>query len=411
MALTGLIRGLITKRNLTAQDWLIRALGGRETYTGRQIGANDALASSAVFACVRILAETVGSLPLHVYRRLAGGGKETDPSHRLYPLLHDAPNPEMTSMEFREAIVGHLALRGNAYAEIERDAGARPIALWPLRPDRMDVRRDLVTRRLIYRYELPNSTLVLIDPANLMHLRGLSADGVIGYSPIALLREPIAFALALEEYGARLFGNNASPGGVLSVQKPLSATARKNLKDSWEEYHRGLSNAHRVAVLEEGVSWQAIGIAPEDAQFLETRKFQTAEIARIFRIPPHLIGDLEKATFSNIEQQSLEFVIHTIRPWLVRIEQAIKRDLFRGETGQRTHFAEFKVDGLLRGDLLSRYQAYTQAHLNGWMTANEIRDLENLNPLPGGDDLLIPLNVAPVGQVAAGTMQPAAAGG
>jgi HK97 family phage portal protein len=376
------------------QSWLVEALGGGKAASGVTVNENTALKSTAVFACVRILAETVASLPLPVYRRLPGGGKERATDHYLYPLLHDQPNPEMTSFEFRETLMGHLALWGNAYAEIQRNGAGEVVALWPLRPDRMRVSRD--DQGLQYKYTLPDGTTAVLRQRNIMHIRGLSGDGLVGYSPIRMAREAIGLALATEEFGARFFGQGSRPSGVLEHPGKLSKEAKENLRESWERMHSGLSGAHRIAILEEGMKWTQIGIPPEDAQFLETRKFQVTEIARIFRIPPHMLADLERATFSNIEHQSIEFVVHTIRPWLVRWEQAFKRDLFL--PGEREiYFAEFLVDGLLRGDIESRYRAYATARQWGWMSANDVRELENMNPIPGGDVYLIPLNMVPAG--------------
>lgn len=390
---------LFTKRSTTvlsdAPDWVLELLGTTTTAnTGASITPSTALYNVAVFACVRILAETISSLPLLLYERMSGGGKRRAENHRLYSLLHDAPNPEMTRSEMWEALIGHLALRGNAYCEIEYDGGGRPRALWPLNPDHMTVLR--VDGSLIYEYQV-NGMPTRLPAQYIMHLRGLGSDGVMGYSPIALAREAIAIGLAAEEYGARFYANDSRPGGILTHPGKLSPAAANNLKTSWEAAHKGLSNAQRVAVLEEGVTWQQIGIAPEEAQFLETRKFQVTEIARMFRIPPHMLADLERATFSNIEHQSIEFVVHTIRPWLVRIEQRINQSLLT-ETERRRYFAEHLVDGLLRGDIQSRYQAYATARQNGWMSANDIRELENLNPISNGDIYLVPLNMIPADQ-------------
>jgi len=376
--------------------WLVEWFaGGGKAASGVTVNENTALNSTAVFACVRILAETIASLPLVVYERLESGGKQRAQGHYLYSILHDQPNPEMTSFEFRETLMGHLALWGNAYAEIERDNAGRVVGLWPLRPDKMRVMRD--EQSLRYEYQLPNSgTVAVLRQQNVLHIRGLSSNGIVGYSPIRLAREAIGLALATEEFGARFFGQGSRPSGVLEHPGQLSEEAAKRLRKSWEELHSGLSNAHRIAILEEGMSWKQIGVPPEDAQFLETRKFQITEIARIYRIPPHMLADLERATFSNIEHQAIEFVVHTIRPWLVRWEQALKRDLFM-PAERDIYFAEFLVDGLLRGDIESRYRAYSVGRQWGWLSANDVRELENMNPIEGGDTYLIPLNMVPAG--------------
>jgi len=358
-------------------------IAGPLSATGLAINPESAMTSAVVYACVNVLAQAIASLPLLVYRRLPDGGKERAPEHRLYPILHDQPNPEMTAYEFRACLVGHMALWGNAYAEIERsDAGIN--ALWPLRPDRMTPGRD-DGGNLIYNYRMPNGQPKQFQFEQIMHWRGLSGNGIIGYSPIAHAAEAVGVDLATRQYGARFFGNDSRPGGILVHPKTLTDAAANRLKDRWEQAHKGLTNSQRVAVLEEGITWTQIGIPPEEAQFLETRRYQRSEIAALYRVPLHLINDLERATFSNIEHQSLEFVTYTLVPWLVQIEQAIRRDLFAISEGKRTHFAEHLVDGLLRGDIQSRYAAYNIAHMGGWLSADEIRAFENMNSIPGGD--------------------------
>lgn len=361
---------------------------------GVTVTLDKAMTYAAVFACVRILAESVASLPFIVYERTPDG-KRRAYDHPLFRLLHDEPNPEMSAVEFKECLQGSAVLGGNAYAKIEWKNGW-PVALWPLIPARMDLNR--VGRALVYRYVPETGGTVNYAPSDILHVKGPSPDGLVGWSPLKLARESIGLGLAAEEYGARLFSNDARPGGVLEHPDNMSKEAYDRLRDSWNEMHRGAGNSHKAAILEEGTTWKTIGIAPEDAQFLETRRFQVVEIARIFRIPPHMLADLERATFSNIEQQSIEFVIHTLRPWLVRWEQAVHRVLFTAaERGK--FFAEHLVDGLLRGDIKSRYDAYAVGRQNGWLSANDIRGLENMNPVDGGDTYLVPLNMIPADQV------------
>lgn len=378
----------------------------RRGATGALVTESSALYSSAVFACVRLLAETVASLPLPVYKRMVPRGKERAYNHPLYPLLHDSPNPWTTSYNFRETLQGHLATWGNAFAEIDWDMKTgRARALWQLRPDRMKVGKE--NGQLIYVYTLPDGSVAKLPAFRIWHVPGFGFDGLIGYSPIQMAREAIGLALATEEFGARFFGNGAKPGGVLEHPNKLSQQAKEGLRSSWNEMHQGLSNQHRIAILEEGMKYQQVGIPPEDAQFLETRKFQTNEIARFFHIPPHMIGDLERATFGNIEQQSLEFVIYTLRPWLVRWEQSAHLKLMGPEERQQ-YFIEFLVEGLLRGDFVSRNQGYATARQWGWMSANDIRELENMNPLPDGqgDIYLIPMNMIPAGQASMPPLKP-----
>lgn len=369
-------------------------LFGRTT-SGKTVNERTALQTTAVYACVRILSETIASLPLHVYR-YTEGGKAKNTEHVLYTLLHDEPNPDMTSFVFRETLMSHLLIWGNAYAQILRDRSGQVIGLYPLLPDQMSVHRS-EKGKLFYvynRYEEDNPNFqekgsIVLSQEEVLHIPGLGFDGLIGYSPIALAKNAVGMTLACEEYGASFFGNGANPGGVLEHPGILKDPAK--VRDSWNAVYQGTRNAHKVAVLEEGMSYKQIGIPPEEAQFLETRKFQINEIARLFRIPPHMVGDLEKSSFSNIEQQSLEFVKYTLDPWVVRFEQALKKSLLLPEE-KKTHFIKFNVDGLLRGDYQSRMNGYAIGRQNGWLSTNDIRELEELNPIPpeeGGDLYLI----------------------
>lgn len=366
------------------------------TSSGKPVNEQTAMQMTAVYSCVRILSETVAGLPLHIYQYNNSGGKEKIPLHPLYKLLHDEPNPEMTSFAFRETLMSHLLLWGNAYAQIIRNARGEVLALYPLMPNKMTVDRDK-NGRLFYLYTkssedaptLSKESQVYLDPSDVLHIPGLGFDGLVGYSPIAMAKNAVGLAIATEEYGAKFFANGAAPGGVL--EHPGTIKDPQKVKESWNAAYQGSTNAHRVAVLEEGMTYQAIGISPEQAQFLETRKFQINEIARIFRIPPHMLADLEKSSFSNIEQQSLEFVKYTLDPWVVRWEQAMCRALL-SESEKPTVFIKFNVDGLLRGDYASRMSGYATARQNGWMSANDIRELENLDRIPvelGGDLYLI----------------------
>jgi len=366
---------------------------GRAAATGVMVTEGTALYSTAVWACVRLLAETTASLPLPVYRRLKPRGKERASDHHLYDILHNAPNPEMSSFSFREALQGHLATWGNAYAEIEWAGNGQVKALWPLRPDKMRVARQ--DGEIKYVYMLPDGTQVVLSAWRIFHIPGFGYDGLVGYSPIRMAREAIGLSLATEEFGARFFGNGAQPGGALRHPGRLDKPARENLRKSWEQAHKGLSNQHRIAVLEEGMDYKQIGIPPEDAQFLQTRQFQVNEIARFYHIPPHMIGDLDRATYSNIEQQSIEFVVYTMRPWLTRWEQTITRKLLIGDDSTK-YFAEFLIEGLLRGDSQSRAQYYKELFYMGSLSPNDIREKENMNPIDGGDEYYVPLNMVPV---------------
>lgn len=365
------------------------------TTSGKTVNERTAMQTTAVYACVRILAETIASLPLHTYK-YTETGKEKAMEHQLYNLLADEPNPEMTSFVFRETLMSHLLLWGNAYAQIIRDGRGNVVGLYPLLPNKMTVNR--ASNGEIYyiysRYSDENPNVegygqVYLQNYEVLHIPGLGFDGLVGYSPIAMAKNAVGMSIACEEYGASFFANGANPGGVLEHPGVVKDPAR--VRDSWNSVYQGTSNAHKVAVLEEGMKFQSIGIPPEQAQFLETRKFQINEIARLFRIPPHMVGDLEKSSFSNIEQQSLEFVKYTLDPWVIRWEQAMKKSLLLpGE--KKDYFIKFNVDGLLRGDYQSRMNGYSIGRQNGWLSSNDIRELENLNKIPeelGGDLYLI----------------------
>lgn len=378
---SGLFRSRDKPKNRVGGGWSF-LFGG--TTSGKAVNERTAMQTSAVYACVRILAESVAGLPLHVYERTANGSKSTKPSHPLYRLLHDEPNREMTSFVFRETLMSHLLLWGNAYAQIIRDGRGFPIALYPLLPDRMAVDRN-ESGELVYTYQSDKGQ-VKLRRENVLHIPGLGFDGLIGYSPIAMAKNAVGLALATEDYGAAFFANGANPGGVLEHPGVIKPEQADRLRESWQSQFGG-ANAHKVAVLEEGLKFHQMSIPPEQAQFLETRKFQTNEIARIFRVPPHMVGDLEKSSFSNIEQQSLEFVKYTLDPWVVRWEQSLQQALIL-PSEKATIFIKFNLDGLLRGDYQSRMQGYSTGIQNGFMSVNDVRGLEDMNLLTaeeGGD--------------------------
>ena len=362
---------------------------------GKRVNERSAMQMTAVYSCVRILSEAIASLPLHVYKTSNEGSKEKAVEHPLYFLLHDEPNPEMTSFIFRETLMTHILLYGNAYAQVIRNGKGEVIALYPLMPNRMNVDRD-DTGQLYYEYMMTDTdaptmkgTTVKLSPYEVLHVPGLGFDGLLGYSPIAMAKNAIGLAIATEEYGSKFFANGANPSGVLEHPGVLKDPSK--IRDSWTQTFGGSGNANKVAVLEEGMKYTPISISPEQAQFLETRKFQINEIARIFRVPPHMLGDLERSTFSNIEEQSLEFVKYTLSPWISRIEASMQRTLLKPDE-KKDMFIRFNVEGLLRGDYKSRMDGYAVARQNGWMSANDIRALESLDRIPeeeGGDLYLI----------------------
>lgn len=374
---------------------VLQAWRENQGYANSISSPDAALRMSAVFACVRILAETVASLPLLTYERLERGKRRAQDFY-LYELLHDRPNSRMTALEYREVLQAGLALWGNAYSRIIYDGQGRIEELWPLQPGGI-LQTQVRAGVKYYQYQDPEGRTTWYSEAEIWHLHGLGDDGERGYSPISLMRRAVRLGLSAEEFGANFFENDARPGIVIEHPGQLSENAHKNLQTSVEEKHQGVEKSHRPMILEEGMKLHEIGIPPEDAQFLETRKFQVQEIARIFRIPPHMLADLDRATFSNIEHQSIDFVVHSIRPWLVRWEQSISQNLMLPDE-RRRYYAEHLVEGLLRGDTATRYKSYAIGKQWGWLSTNDIRELENMNPVDGGDEYLVPLNMAPTGQ-------------
>ena len=372
-------------------NWWRSTFGGVETKSGPKVSEDSALTLGSVYACVRVLSDSIAQLPFVLYERTGERSKRKATSHPLFTLLHDGPNPEITSFELREFMMANLLLRGNALAQVERDRSGRVVSLWPLRWDQVEVRR--VEGELVFIWTAPGLAPVLIRRQDAWHVRGLSLDGITGMSPIAFHREVIGMGLAMQEFGARLFSNGATVRGVLEHPKSLTQEAASRLRTQWDEMHGGLSAAHKTAVLEEGMKYQKISIDPNDAQYLESRKFNRAEIASIFRVPPHKIADLDRATFSNIEHQGIEFVTDTVLPWARRFEQSAWRDLLL-ERERGSLYTKLVVDAFLRGDTQARYAAYQSGIAAGWLVRNEAREKEDLDPIDGLDEPLTPLNMA-----------------
>lgn len=354
--------------------------------SGENVNERTALQIATVYACVRLLAESVASLPLKLYRYTSDGlGKERAKDHPLYKILARSPNPEMTSFTFREVMMTHLLLWGNAYAQIVRDGKNNVLGLYPLLPENVEMDRD--NRGNLYYIYHSNSNEVpglenkdiYFRRSEILHILGLSFNGLVGFSPIAMEKNSLGTTLAVEKYGSSFFKNGAQPSGVL--EHPTVLKNPEKIRESWERAYGGVEKAHRVAILEENMHYKAISLPPEDSQFLSTREFSVDEICRIFRVPPHMVQHLNHATFSNIEHQSIDFVMHTLTPWLSRFEQALIKDVLL-EDEQDEYFPEFNVDGLLRGDYQSRMNGYAKAFANGFMSPNEIRRLENLDPIP-----------------------------
>lgn len=364
--------------------------------SGERVDEKSAMQISAVYACVRLLSESLAGLPLHLYRyKERTDEKERAVDHPLYKILYRQPNPEMTSFTFREVLMTSLLLWGNAYAQIIRDGKNGILALYPLSPENVEVDRDR-GGEIYYIYhaytdEVPgeNSKDILLRREDMFHIPGLGFNGLVGFSPIAMMKNALGSTMAVEKYGSAFFRNGAQPSGVLEHPGILKDPAK--IRENWSAVYGGANNAHKVCVLEEGMSYKPISLNPEESQFLETKKFSVDEICRIFRVPPHMVQDLEHATFSNIEHQSLDFVVHSLMPWLLRIEQGIVKDLLLEEE-QDAYFPKFNVDGLLRGDYQSRMNGYAVGIANGFMCPNDIRRLENMDPIPkseGGDFFMV----------------------
>jgi HK97 family phage portal protein len=360
-----------------------------------------AFSVAAVYACVRVIAETCSSLPLVLYKRRADGGKDRAEGDPLYDLLKYRPNPFQTSMEWREQLFTNALLRGNAYCHVIRDSNGFVIELLPLDPDAMTVTRGAYG--LVYTYKPSEGKHQVFekrsptDSPRIMHIKCLSTDGIIGRSVLQDSAETFSSARSAQRYGQRVLDNDATPSVVIRHPEVLDEEAARRLRDSWQSTFGGSGRAGGTAVLEEGMSLEKVSMTSQDVQYLETRRFLRSEIASIFRVPLHLIGDLERATFSNIEQQSIEFVMHCIRPWAVRFEQALHAAILSDSTQQkRTYFAELMLDGLMRGDQKSRYDAYNVGRNAGFLSVNDIRAFENMNPIEGGDRYLEPLNMQAV---------------
>lgn len=376
--------------------------GGVKTKSGSHVSEFNAMQLSVVWCCIKTLAEDSASLPLHLYRRLPNGGKEKATDHPLYMLMHDQPNPEMTSMQFRETFAAHLLSWGNGYAEKEYGKGwigrTQVIALWPIGPHRVTPFRD-ERRQLFYRITMPAGRQNVILPRRqILHAPGLSYDGIIGYSPIAAARESIGLGMSLEEYGELYFGNGTHPGGIVEHPNKLGPEGHKNLRESLAETYSGLGKAHRLMLLEDGMKFQKIGIPNDEAQFLESRKFQNVDIgSRIYRLPPQMYGEYDKAsTYASAEQFSIDYVTRTLRSWLVRLEQAYNMALLT-EDERKEYYFEHNLEGLLRGDSAARADFYQKLFAIGGITPNIIAELENWNPIgPEGDKRFVPLNMIPL---------------
>ncbi|TIL91451.1 MAG: phage portal protein [Mesorhizobium sp.] len=370
-------------RSVTLEEWARLQGGGTMANTGVYVSPETAMRYTTVLACVRVLSEAVSQLPIILYKRRKDGGKDRATEHPLYRVLHDRANAWNTAFEYKEGTMCNLATRGNGYAYVERNSKAQTIGLIPLNPDGATITQARDWSPL-YEMTMPDNSRQKLRGPEIHHIRGPLPKGYVGQSIISLAREAIGLGMAAESFGANMYRNGVKPSGVLQHPKVIGPVATENLRTQFSDRYAGLENSGKPIILEEGMTWASLSITPADAEFIDSRKFQRSEIAGIFRVPAHMVNDLEKATFSNIEHQSLQFVVYTLGPWLKRWEEAIDRDLLApGERDE--YFCEFLVDALLKGDIKSRYEAYSSAIQNKWMNTNDVRNRENMNPREGGD--------------------------
>lgn len=369
---------------------------GLTTGSGTQVTPLTALSLTAAYCAINAISTDIASLPLEVYRRRKDGSRDSQPDHPVAVLFRDSPDGETTSMRWRQAAMGHVLGWGNGYAEVTFRKG-EPTGLYILDPRQTEPARRPQDQRLYYQ-----SGSDQIPTYRVLHFAGLGFDGLKGYSPVKLAKEAIGLGLATERFGATFFGNATQPRGVLKTPQKMTPDGMTRLRSDWEALHRGPENAHRIAVLEQGMEWQSITIPPEDAQFLETRKFQVSEIARLYRIPPHKLGDYSQMQLASagVEAANLDYMTTTLMPWCEAMEQEINRKLFTREERDAGFFVEHKMAAFLRGDMASRADYYTKLRDLGVFSPNDIRRLENLNPIPDGDVYLVPMNMQTLEQAA-----------
>lgn len=384
---------LSLRMNLSAKSdgrWIGSADDLGTVFNGR-VTEEKALGIDAVFACVNLYARTLASMPLLLYEKTPEG-KRRAVNHPLYRLLHNEPNPNMTSHNFRKIMEASLKLWGNAYAWIEFDNSWRVKYLWPLLPGNVFPQRSLQTGELFYDAVLYNGESRRFRAYEMVHIPGLGFDGISGRSPVRQFAETMGFNLDIKSYGRKFFKNGARPSGVLQHPGSLSEEAQKRLERKFDKRYSGIENTGKTILLEEGMTYHQIGVPPEEAQFIESRKYSVEEIARIYGVPPHMIGDLEHATFSNIESQDINFAKHSIVPECVNWEQELMRKLLNDEE-QARYEIEFNMEGLVRGDMESRYRAYAIGRQWGFLTADDIRTKENMSNVDGGGITYVPLNM------------------
>jgi len=376
--------------------WISHSIGGARTSSGQRINNDTAMAISTVYDCVRIIGEDLAKLPLPVMQELSSGVKEKRKDHPLFNVINKQANPEMTAMSFWSTIVSHAVGTGNGYAEKVRDRNGDIMELWPLLPNRVTPTRT-DSGVLVYEVKQDDGSTVTLGSDKIFHVPGFGFDGIKGYNVVHVARESLGLAKGAEEFGAKFFGNGAKTSLAFTFPDSLKETAYKNLKKSIEDQVSG-DNQHRVLLLEEGGDVKTLSLSQKDSQYLETREFSIEEICRWFRMPPHKVADLRRATFSNIEEQNIDFVTDTLMPWFLRFEQAIDISLLSPQDQADGFFVKFNANALLRGNAAARAAFYTAGINAGWLTRNEARAKEDLNPIDGLDDPLVPLNMTVVGE-------------
>jgi len=386
-------RGLTIGPYNTKDRALTGWFGAEPASSGERVNERRALTVAAFWSAATMISGDIGSLPLKLYRRDANGGRSEFTSHPLYKVLHDAANPMMSSMQYRETMMLSALIFGNSYSEIERDQANRPIALWPLLPSA--VIPFVENGRMRYRTVAAGGGEVILDQQDVLHVRGPAPDGLVGYPVIEYAREVLGNALAASKYGGRFFANYTQIGGIIATDSNLTPQARENLRNALEARHQGADKAHRLLLLESGMNFTPTSTTPKDSQFLEAREADVREIARYFRVPAVMLGELSRATWSNFEQAQQQYYVQAIRPWCVRIEQEINRTLIAAPE-RNQQYAEHSLEGFLRSNPQERAEFYAVMLSNGVMTANEIRLKEGLSPIEGADQLRVPLNTTPV---------------
>ncbi|MGR3220860.1 MAG: phage portal protein [Candidatus Anammoxibacter sp.] len=374
-------------------NWLLDWIGGSGTKAGIDVTPDAALGLPAMWRAVSLWSKTIGALPLHVYTE-KNGNKVVDKKHPTYNLLHNKPNDKMTSYIWRLTSMIHVLLWGNSYSLIEFNGAVRPISLMPFHPRDVDVKID-DNGKIWYVFKQPNGETIIVDSSQVLHIKGFTTDGITGKSLISALKENIGLGLAAQEFGASFYKKGAKLDGVIEMEKTLGKSGIGNLRQTWKDTYAG-NDGERLAILDAGMKYKTIGIPPEDSQYIETRKFSVTDVARITDIPPPLLYDLERSTFANIQKLIESFVKFSLTPWLINWEQEINDKLFFNNEKNVT-FAQFNVDGLLRGDVKARYEAYQKAIQNGIMTPNQAASKENLPTYPEGNQHFMPMNIQPIG--------------